>query len=208
MSKLLTKKLIDRIRILVESGLSWEKIAAAVGVSKTMLHAWKQEGAATYDEEFAAMVKAAVEDRDTGAIKAGQFEQAVKHVLVRKTRELQETGPQMPPSWFPKDYIVDYAEQFLNLVLDPRTTANQMRAECFLRVKELSKVTMVVAKTEEIEVDPNQAAVKNVLSNTGPKNDRWSFKEGVEIEPGNALTKLLNEIGQIRNPLPSEEDEL
>ena len=183
-----TQSIIDRVRPLVESGVTWPKIAVAVGVGESTLRHWRQEGSANYVAEFAEIIKAAIEAMDCGKIKAGQIEQAQKHIL--KTMELQETGPQMPPSWFPKNYIVDYADQFLDLVLDPRTTVGQMRAECFLRVTELSKVKMVV--TKEAEVDPNQAAVKNVLTNTGKKEERWNFKDEIEHEAGKELKSFMD----------------
>ena len=91
-----TQSIIDRVRPLVESGVTWPKIAVAVGVGDSTLRHYRQVGSANYVEKFAEMVRLAVEARDCGDIRAGQVEQAKKHIL--KTMELQETGPQMPPS--------------------------------------------------------------------------------------------------------------
>ena len=201
-----TKELIEKVRILVESGLSWRKIAAAVGLSESILHAWKQEGSATYNAEFAGMVTQALEDRDLGKIKAGQVEQAQKHILIKVTKELRAKGPKRPPSNYTKEMLRWYCEEILRLELDPAMDLKEMWYHIDRRIEELTEEEMVVTKTEKAEVDPNQAAVKNVLTNTGTKDKRWSFKEEHEVEPGNALTKLLSEIGRSKAKLPSQED--
>jgi len=47
----------------------------------------------------------------------------------------------------------------------------------------------VVTKTEKAEVDPNQAAVKNVATNTGNPDKRWSFNEEIKL-PENLIFRL------------------
>jgi hypothetical protein len=46
--------------------------------------------------------------------------------------------------------------------------------------------------TKEAEVDPNQAAVKNVLTNTGKKEERWNFKDEIEHEAGKELKSFMD----------------
>jgi hypothetical protein len=63
----------------------------------------------------------------------------------------------MPPSWFTKTYLIQYADE----VLDPNMTINEMRCECELRVAELTEEKMIIVRKESIEVDPNPAAVSS-----------------------------------------------
>ena len=201
----LTKKITEKVRLLVESGLTWKKIAQLVGVSESTLHNWRREGGEKYNREFAEMVNLAIEDRDTGRIKANQVVEADKHKIVKVTKELKDKGPKMPPSWFSKFYIVIYANEVLDLELDPRLTRNDMRAECQFRVNAMAKEEMVVTKKEVAEVGANQAAVKNVLTNTGRKDKRWNFKDEMEHSVDDPLSALLAEVAGQKPGLPSEE---
>ena len=71
MQKKCTNDLMEKVRVLVESGVSFAKIAVTVGVSERIMHAWKEEGSKHYNKKFADMATQAIEDRDTGRIKAG-----------------------------------------------------------------------------------------------------------------------------------------
>lgn len=99
--------------------------------------------------------------------------------------------PGMPPSWLTKQYIIDYADQVLDLTLDPGANINEMRAECLLRIKELT-VTVKVKIVTEQEVDPSAQAVKNVLSNMGNKDERWDLSEKREHEAGKELKNFMD----------------
>jgi hypothetical protein len=202
MEKKCDKKLIERVRVLRARNIIWEVIAKVVGVARTSLSNYKDPESESYNEQFAAMAKETQENIDCGEIKAGQFEQAQKHKLVKVTTELRDVGPKMPPSWFPKDYLVDYADQFLDLELYMSSTAKEMRAECFLRVQELSKEKFVKVKTEEAQVDPNLKAVENVLKNAGKEDERWNVGQDVKISTDDPLTQLLAQIGDIKKGLP------
>ena len=227
MSKLLTKKLIDRVRPLVEGGVTWPTIAVAVGVGDSTMRHWRQVGSDNYVEEFAEMVRLAVEARDCGDIRASQVEQAKKHILKKVMREprlidIRSTkrklpswadrieskrlmpAPGMPPASYKKNELIAYAKAFLDLEIDGSYTKNEIRIECAKCVEALTVEEMVIIKEEISEVDPNQAAVKNVLTNTGPKAERWSFKEEHEIDASDPLKQLIEEIGGLKKGLPGE----
>ena len=202
MSKAKTdKELFESVRVLIERGMPWTVIAAAVGKSRKTLENWKNPESKLFNKEFAQMLAEAEEEFASSKIKAGQKIQAVKHTLKKTFWEYREIdsrsldkkdkrykkdrkelmpAPEMPPTWFPKPYIVDYADQVLDLELDPRATVAEMRAECLLQVKELT-VTVRVRIEAEQEVDPSSTAVKNVLTNTGAEKNRWSFKDEVSV---------------------------
>ena len=201
-----TKEIIDRVVILIREGLSIRKIAAVVGRAESTLNNWKRESSKSYNREFAEAFGAAMEEFECGKIKAGQVAQSKKHKLKKITRELQVVGPKMPPSYFTKEYIIAYADLELDLELDPNMNVKEMRAECFLRVRELREEILKVVKVEEAEVDPNQAAVKNVLTNMGRADKRWNFKEEHEHDVTDKLGKLLTEIGENRSVLPKQEE--
>jgi len=215
-----TTEIIEKVRPLIESGVTWPTIATAVGVDDSTMHKWRHVGSATYHAEFAAMVTMAIEDREQGKIKAGQVEQSQKHTLKKTTweyrsvdvrslndKEKDKAGvcwseededrtmtknappPEMPPTSLLKGYLIDYAEQVLDMSVDTGLSVSEIRDECFLRVKELT-VTVKVPIVSEQEVDPSQPAVKNVLTNTGKKDERWDFKE--EHEHGIANSTLLD----------------
>jgi len=201
-----TKEIIERVRPLVEAGVKWPQIATAVGVGTSTMQHWRQEGAATCEEDFAAMVKLAEEERETGKIKAGQFEQAQKHILVKVTKELRANGPKRPPSSYPKKLLLWYCDEVLDMILDQRMDLKEMWYHIDRRIEELTEEEMVVVKTEKAEVDPSQAAVKNVLTNAGEKAKRWTFKEEHEIDVTDKLSKLLTEIGSNRSVLPKQDE--
>ena len=210
-----TQSIIDRVRPLVESGVTWPKIAVAVGVGESTLRHYRQVGSANYVEEFAEMVRLAFEARDCGDIKAGQVEQAQKHTLKKVTREprlidIRSTkrkipswavrikskrllpAPVMPPMSYKKNELIFYAKAFLDLEIDESYNKNEIRIECAMCVEALTVEEMVVVKEESAQVDPNQAAVKNVLTNTGKKEERWNFKDEIEHEAGKELKSFMD----------------
>jgi len=224
-----TTELIKRVRPLVESGVTWPTIAAAVGVGESTLRHWRQVGSANYVEKFAEMVRLAVEARDCGDIRAGQVEQAKKHTLKKVTREpklvdIRSTkrkipswavrkkskrllpAPVMPPTSYKKNELILYAKAFLDLEIDGSYTKNEIRIECAKCVDELTVEEMVIIKEEMSEADPNQQAVKNVLTNTGDPAKRWNFKDEHELDVTDKLGKLLTEIGSNRSVLPKQEE--
>ena len=200
-----TKEIVEKCRIGIESGMLWSKVAKITGVSERSLHSWRRPGSDQYNQEFAEMVIMA-EEIAVGRTKAGQFEQSVKHKLVKVIKELRPGRDViMPPTWLPKDYLIDYADQELDLILYPKMSIRAMRSECLLQVRALRAEKMVAIKNEETEVDPNQAAVKAVLTNAGPDDGRWTFKEEMQHGIDDPLSKLLAEVAGQKLELPSEE---
>jgi hypothetical protein len=192
-----SKAVIDRIVSLVERNQPWSSIAKAMGISERMLRLWRQEGSEYYEPDFAGAVQEArqrFEDDQIHRIKTDQFEQARKHKLIKVTKELKVDKFKMPPAWFPKAYIIDYADQILDLTLWPNMTVKEMRAECFLRIKELNTEELVVTKREEVEVDPNAQAVKNVSSNAGTESERWRFDTNVKHGVDENLAEFLKSL--------------
>ena len=185
--------------------IAWSRIAKLLGVSVETLRRWRKRSGPYYKQDFAIAVMQAVEEFDTDRIKAGQIIQSQKHILHRVFRELRVRGPQMPPNWFTKPYLIQYADEVFDLELDPKMTIKEMRCECELRIEELTKEELVIVRKVSIEVDPNPAAVKLVLMNLGKKEERWTFKERHEIDTSDPLSKLLAEIGEQPVRLPSEE---
>jgi len=171
------KELFERVRVLIERGMPWTVIAAAVGKSRKTLENWKNPESKLFNKEFAQMLAEAEEEFASSKIKAGQTVQAVKHKL--STRELRIDGPKRPKSDYTKDMLIWYADDVLDLELDPSMTKNEIWYHIDREIEEQTKEKMV--KVREQEVDPSQAAVKNVLTNTGAKDKRWNFKEEVEL---------------------------
>lgn len=212
-----TQEIIDKVVILIERGISWTKIEQIIGKSRETFRDWRDQTSERYQEDFDLAVKAAQERRDCGQIRAGQIEQAQKHTLKKVTKERMLIDsrsreskkklppPKMPPLRFRKSQLIIYADEILDLELDPAFTHEEMLLECAKRIEELTEVVMVVTKEEIVETDPNQQAVKNVLTNCGPEVERWSFKEERVINTDDPLTSLLDKIASRPAPLPSQE---
>ena len=199
-----TKEIVEKCRIGIESGLMWSKVAKIAGVSERSLHSWRRPGSDQYNKEFAEMVIMA-EEIAVGRTKAGQFEQSVKHTLVKITRELKPKAPNPPKSWYTKEMLLWYADEVLDLDLANGMDTKEIRYHIERRIEELTVEAMVIVKREETEVDPNQAAVKAVLTNAGPDDGRWSFKEEMQHGIDDPLSKLLAEVAGQKLKLPSEE---
>ena len=161
--------------------IDWGRIAKAMGLNVETLRRWRTKSSPYYKQDFAFAVTQAVEEFDTGRIKAGQIVQAQKHILHRFYSELRNVGPKQPPSSYKKELLIWYADERLYLILDPKMDLKEIRYHIDRRVEELAKEEMVIVRKESIEVDPNPAAVKLVLTNLGKKEERWSFKEGLGV---------------------------
>ena len=213
-----TPKVIERICILIERKAKWKEIAKIIEIAERTLEYWRDPDSEHYKPELVAAIAATNEKMSCGLTKADQHRQSQFHYLKKVTRERQLIDvrtehsrvklppPAMPPASFSTASIISYADEVLDLIIDPKYTKDEMRVECRKRINELTTEIFAKIKEEISESEPNQQAVKNVLTNCGPENERWRFEEQHKIEPGNVLTKLLTEIGQIKNPLPSEED--
>lgn len=208
-------KLIEQVRLLIERGMSWQAISEVVGVHKSTLFNWRAPHSQEFKEDFVAMVAKAKENFGSTKTKQGQLIQSVKHTLLKITKERKVVRcPCMPPARFKKALLVRYADEQLELTLDPATTKDEMWYEMEVRVQELIEygephyvVEDVIVKIEASEVDPSQPAVKNVLKNAGDPAKRWSFEEEVKIKPSDPFMELLAQIGGIKNVLPSQEPE-
>jgi len=186
--------------------IAWGRIAKVMGLNVETLRRWRSKSSPYYKQDFAIAVTQAVEEIDTGRIKAGQIVQAQKHILHRIYRELRIKGPKMPPSNYTKAFLVRYANDILKLKLNMKMTIPEIRYKLDRRIEELAKEEMVIVRKESIEVDPSPAAVKNVLTNTGDPKKRWNFKDVHEIDPGDPLTRLIEEIGATPRALPCESE--
>ena len=78
--------------------IAWGRIAKVMGLNVETLRRWRTISSPYYKQDFAIAVTQAVEEIDTGRIKAGQIIQSQKHILHRVYRELRIRGPQMPSS--------------------------------------------------------------------------------------------------------------
>ena len=185
------KALIGKVKTLIERGIvNWTVISKAVDVGRSTLFEYKNPESCNYNKPFADAVAESMEGYDTGRTKAGQFEQSVRHKLRKVTKERQVTRcPHLPPTSFKKDLVIQYADEELDLILDPKKfTLPEMFYQMSLRIAELIEygepyyvVEDVIVKIEETEVDPSPAAVKNVLTNTGDEKKRWTFKDEVAL---------------------------
>lgn len=230
-----TKQLIEQVRVLRQKNLPWRDVAKAVDVGKTALLEYKNPESDSYNKDFAEMVEEAAEalaDKTKAGqfeqsvkhkLKRGTYEfrtvdvrsldsaekkkAHIKSVEKNEGRTMAKMSPPpvMPPSWFSKGYLIDYAYQVLDLELHPKGTIPEMRAECQMRVKELTVTVRVKIREDEVETDPNQAAVQNVLKNTGREDDRWSFDQAHVLDTSDPLTKLLKDIAAVADPLPRDE---
>jgi hypothetical protein len=191
--KLDVEDITIRVCKLLRAGNNWTVIAEAVGVGRRTLQEWRNSQSPKYQPVFAEAVSQVYDDYADG-IKHGQFELARKHTLIKTTRilrpidvrtkgmKVKRDPPKMPPSAFRRREIIEYADRFLDLELDPTFTINEMRIECQARIEELTIEVMQKIKEEPQECDPNQQAVKNVLQNCGQLDERWTFKEELEHE--------------------------
>jgi len=185
--------------------IAWGRIAKAMGLNVETLRRWRTKSNPYYKQDFAIAVTQAVEEIDTGRIKAGQIVQAQKHILHRVTREPRIKGPKMPSSSYTKALLIRYANDAFKIQLDMKMTIPEIRYKLERRIEELTEEKMVIVKKESIEVDPNPAAVKLVLTNLGKKKERWNFKEQHEIDTSDPLTQLLKDIAEQPMTLPSDE---
>jgi len=190
MSTKCTTKLIEQIRPLRERNNPWSVIAESVGVGESTLHFWKNPDSELFVPEFAQMVKEAIEQRKKSKTRADQVKQSQFHKGKKVTNELKNLGPGMPSSSYTKKITVRYAKEVLGLRLKMKMTKAEMRYLCERRVKKLEDWQMVQVKEEISDVEPNQAAVKNVETNTGRDADKWNFKE--EHEHGLTGNTLLD----------------
>jgi len=211
-------EVIEKVCILICQGCSWVSISKVTGISRKTLENWRNQVGGFYEKQFDDAVKAALEKRDTGRIKANQFVEAGRHRLKKTVKELRvvdirslKSKLKLPPPVMPalrlrKKEIIKYADDFLDLIIDPEFTVNEMRMQCARRIQELSIDVMVKVREEEQEVAANQQAVKNVLTNSGPETERWNFKEQQVHGIDDPLALLLTEIGTSTKQLPSEEN--
>ena len=94
------------------------------------------------------------------------------------------------------------------MILDPKFTINEMIIECRKRIDELTCELMVKVREEQTEAEPNQQAVKNVLTNCGPEAERWDFTEHRGHSVDDPLMSIIQEIGQQGGvKLPGQENE-
>lgn len=178
---------------MIEQGLGWGKIAEIVERHRNSLANWRDPQSEHYVEEFALMVTAAEEEFACNKTKAGQKAQAIVHTLKKVTRvarvidirskksKLKLPPPNMPPSSYKRGELIHYANLILDLTFPENYTINDMRTACVRRIAELSTEVMVKVSVIETEVGPNPQAVKNVLSNCGNKDKRWSFTQEMKV---------------------------
>ena len=197
-----TKKTIEQVRLLIERGMSWPAIAEVVVVNKKTLERWKNSDSSQYNADFAAMVAKAEEDFGSIKTKKGQLVQSVRHILCMS--ELRTEGPKRPRADYTKEMLYWYASEVLGLDLAPGMDKKECLYHIDREIEEQTTTEMVVVR--EQQVDPSQAAVKNVLKNTGDDKKRWTFEDEHKVGLSDPLTDLIKEIGVIKNVLPSEEE--
>ena len=213
-----TPKVIERICILIERKAKWKEIAKVIEIAERTLEYWRDPDSEHYKPELVEAIEATQEKMSCGLTKADQHRQSQFHYLKKVTRERQLIDvrtehsrvklppPAMPPASFSTASIISYADEVLDLILDPKYTKDEMRVECRKRINELTTEIFAKIKEEISESEPNQQAVKNVLNNCGPEEERWNFKDEHEHDVTDKLGKLLTEIGATRSVLPKQEE--
>lgn len=182
-----TNQLIEQIRLLIERGMPWSKAAKVVGVHKATLAKWKNPDSPEHNVEFAAMVEEA-EEINSNKAKKGQMAQSVRHKL--RVRELVTEGPKRPRADYTVEMLYWYADEVLDLDLAPGMDSGECLYHIDREINDQTVTKMVVVR--EQEVDPSQAAVKNVLTNTGDPNKRWKIQERHEIDGSEDVKKFMS----------------
>jgi hypothetical protein len=210
--------MIERICLLIEQDHTWDGIAKILDISRRVLFNWRDPNCDTYQPKLAEAIAATKEKMSCNETKAGQHRQSQFHHLKKVVRErmlidvrtksskTKRPPPPMPPTSFRKAEIILYADEFLDLELDPKFTVNEMRIECARRIDELTLEVMVKTKEEITETAPNAQAVKNVLTNCGPQAGRWNFGQDHVVDVSDPLKNLLGEIAVKSDPVPCEEE--
>ncbi len=207
-----TQAIIGKICKLIEGKHNWTDIASILDISRATLFNWKDPKSEYCQPKLVEAIAATKEKMSCGKMKADQHRQSQFHYLKKNIKELRSVDvrtqwpkpknyklpkgakrlpgknkvpPSMPPLSFTKRDIVEYAAQFLDLKLDGANRKGQLRIACQKRLNELTVEMMVTVKDENQECEPNQQAVKNIVSNCGPKEERWNFDTRLqhEIEP-------------------------
>jgi hypothetical protein len=171
------------IMLVVECGMvnsrgeiAWGKVARAMGVSEMTLHNWRNpQKPETYHKEFHQAAKMARESVDAAQIKRGIIDLAKPHYEYDRTQELRKVGPTAPPKHWYKDDLIEWADTYLDLEIDPTMTKPQVIAaiarECF----ELTEEKLVTVKERRKKV-VDVGAAKLALPNIGPLEERWIEK--------------------------------
>lgn len=212
-----TPEVIRKVCILLVKGNSWSDIAAVVDVSRKTLENWRNPKSKFYEPDFAKAIADALKKFDPEPIKARQIIEAGKHILKKKVKERvvidkRTKGtkrvmppPKMPPANCNKTYLINYAKERLGLRLDKKLTTAAMRDRCRAKIEELTEEVMLTVKIYEQEVDSNPNAVKNVMTNCGPEDERWNLEQEHKISTDDPLTSLIEKIALGPAKLPSEE---
>ena len=223
-----TKEVIETVCVLVEQSCDFKAIAKAIGVSERTLQRWRNKGDDLYQKKLVEDIEAVREKMSCGKTKADQHRQSQFHQLKKVVREpmlvdVRSTGrklpgwarrikskrllpaPVMPPTSFNKKEHIAYAREFLDLEIDKSYTVNEIRMECAKCVEALTVEVMIVVKEETSEAEPNQQAVKNVLTNCGPEGERWNFGQD-HILRGDEEVPVVVVIGSNKKKKEDAED--
>ncbi|MEE9365906.1 MAG: hypothetical protein V3W44_04380 [Dehalococcoidales bacterium] len=180
--------------LVVECGMAsrhgeilWGKVGKFLDVAPSTMHNWRNPSKPeTYHEEFHKAAKRAKEAVDAGAIKRGLIDLGKPHITNDRTFELRKIGPKPPPQNWLKQYLIDWADEELDLHFEPGMTKPEVYQailfECGLQTKE----EMVETKRREQEV-VDVGAAKLAVANIGPQEERWTDKHEVKT-PDEKLT--------------------
>lgn len=182
------KEIIMLIQPLKRNGeLHYGKIAKVMGIKQRTFNSWRNIESEYYKPDFDLAIKKAheelVEGIDAGDIKKAMIARSKPYKRLKKTRELQTKGPEIPAlSGLDKPALLMLADKLGIKDVSRRTTKGVLKVRITEEAQAQTKETLVITKTEEEQMHGDVAAAKFVLPHIGPKDKRWVPKETLEVE--------------------------
>ncbi len=173
--------------------LHYRKIATVVNIPLRTFNRWRNPESQYYKPGLVEKMNKAheelVEKIEAGKIKGAMIKRAQPYTRVKKFKELQTVGPDMPAmSSLDKKALHLLAVKF-NVKFDKSTTNGVLKIKIQQAVLEQRSEKMVTVRQEEERMHGDVNAAKFVLPHIGPVEKRWIPQEKLEVE-GKSLADI------------------
>ena len=193
--------LIDRVKTLIiemqpiksNGELHLGKVAKVLGVPRSTFDLWRKRESNYYKPDFDKAIidshKELIEGLQAGRIKQAMIKRAQPYLRVKKTRELRTVGPEMPKMGkMTKPQLIKAAKR-LKVEIGKKDKKDDIKAKIAEFVETGTVDKLVVVKQEEEQMHGDVSAAKFVLPHIGPKADRWTETQKLDIE-GQSLADI------------------
>ena len=187
--------IIDAQLVKSDGTIYYAKLAKLLDIPSRTFSAWRNAGSKYYKPDFVKALAAAhdelMENIDLRKIHANVILRAQGRTReITVTKEPVVEGPVLPAfSRFTKADLVEYAKNVLKLKLKPKLSKGSMEMAIRKRVDELTVEKMKVVREVKKTVPGDNLAAKYADQNIGPKDERWTDKQVVDIE-GKSLADI------------------